>query len=423
MDSSPWENLLRAFLGHPCFRLIVVCLLLVVAIDSRSVAQEKPAAVAECKNLIKPSDLKQLKADAQKFRKAMGKSSLSQSDINTIKNFARIQVLQMSLEEKRRSLPDIRKTIKQDFLRASSASTELLLAELLKQSQKLLNCPLPVRLNAVLLIGELNRTPANLTKKIPAVPYEEKTEVLLSIIKDPKQHPAVKIAAVNGLYRVCKDSSLKVTLRKKVGATVVAELKNPKADTWYKRVCIATLGVVDDLYDARRKPYIIQTLSAILTDNQEAWLVRAAAANALGRAKMDGQINLPLINYEIARFMYDLARQFNRNPRHYYWKTCVFQVYTAYRKLDARDIALLDRVKSPPLSKHRSNVEETYDQILPIINAIYSTPKPLPKVKIPAVPKDRLEALKDFIEKNRPANLSLAPGLPPLHQAAADKKK
>ncbi len=413
-----WGNLLRF-----SFRSLLVWLAFFLVGVPASVAQNKSDAKTECKDLIDPDDLVILRSSAPKFRKAMSKGSLSQADINVIKEFARVQVLQMSLEEKRKSLPDIRRSIKQSFLRPSQAASELLLSELTKQCEKLLNCPLPVRLNAVLLIGELNQTQANLAKNLPAVPYEGKTEVLLSVIKDPKQHQAVKIAAVNGIYRVCKDSGLKVSLRKKVGQVVVAELKNPEADAWYKRVCIATLGVVDDLYDARRKPYIIQTLCEILIDNQQPWLVRATAANALGRAKMDGQTNLPLINHEIARFTYDLGVQFNRKPRQYYWKICVFQTYTAYRKRDQQDEALLDRVKSGPLSKHRSDVEKTYKQILPIINAIYSSPKPLPKTKIPPVPKAQLQALKDFIEKNRPSSYSVAPGSPPLRKPEADKEK
>jgi len=404
------------------FHLLIAWVAMFVVNNSELTAQDKPKAESECKDLINPDDLIILRTSAQKFRKAMNKGNLSQADINVIKEFARIQVLQMSLEEKRKSLPDIRKTVKQNFLRPSQAATELLLAEITRQCKKLLNCPLPVRLNAVLLIGELNQTQANLAKRLPAVPYEGKTEVLLSVIKDPKQHQAVKIAAVNGLYRVCKDSSLKVSMRKKIGVAVVAELNNPKADPWYKRVCIATLGVVDDLYDARRKPYIIQTLCEILIDNQQPWLVRATAANALGRAKMDGQINLPLVNHEIARFTYDLAVQFNRKPRQYYWKSCVFLTYTAYRKRDLQDKALLDRIKSSLLGKYRTNVEETYKQILPIINAIYSSPKPLPKTKIPPVSKAKLQALKDFIEKNPPASLSVAPGAPPLRKPVAVDK-
>ncbi len=389
-----------------------------------SVAQDAPKKKIETKELVTQTDLKKLRSLYPNFRKAVGKSNPSQSETNVIKDYIRIQILQMSLEEKREDLPAIRKTVKQHFaMRLSQAARDLILSETVKNSKMLLKYPLPVRLNAVMLIAELNQTSANIAKSLPAIPYEGKTETLLAVIRDAEQHQAVKIVAVNGLYRLCKDSSIKVSLRKKIGVAVVQELKKPESDPWYKRVCMEALSVVDDLYDARRKPYIIQALCEILIDNQQHWQVRAVAAYSLGRVKMDGQINLPLINHEIARYTHELGMQFNRKPKEYYWKICVFRVYSAYRKVNERDVALLDRVKGAPLSKHSANVRATYDHILPIVNDVYSRPNPLPKSKVSPIPDDKLKALKDFIEKNVPASFAVAPGSTPLRKTAAPEKK
>lgn len=382
-----------------------------VSVSSVASAQDGAETKVNTEELVTEEEVKAQKRALPNFFKTLAKTSLNQADILVIKSFLRIQVLQMSLDSKKLELSAIRKKIKQNFIRARQPATDLLLPEITKQCEKLLKHPLPVRLNAVMLITELNQTRFNAGKKQAAVPYEGKAGSLIAIVSDPSQHQAVKVVAVNGLHRLCKDANLKIDLRKKIATALIKELKNSETEPWYQRVCIETLGVVNDLYDTQRKPYIVQMLCEILIDNQRPWLVRAGAACSLGRTKMDGQINLPLINYEVARFTYDLGLQHNQKPRSYHWKMCFFQAYSAYRKKDARDTAWLDRVKNASLSKHKTIVEAAYQRILPVVNEVIGRMKPQ------TISKKTLEDLKKFIDENPPANLSVAPGSKPLREA------
>lgn len=386
-----------------------------VVLAQDEAAKEIAVAQVSTEELVTSDEVDSLRKLAPNYYKAISKTSLSQSEVQTIKDFARIQVLQMSLESKKRELPDIRKKIKRDFTRAKQPGTDLLLSEITAQCQKLLKHSMPVRLNAVMLLSELNQSQGNIGKKESAVPYEGKADTLLAILKDPGQSQAVKVIAVRGLDRLCKDASLKVDLRKKIALSLIGEIKKANIEPWYKLVCVETLGAVDDLYDTQRKPYIIQALCEVLIDNKQPWLVRAEAAHSLGRTKMDSSINVALINYEVARFAYDLSLQFNRNTKLYYWKKSFFQVYTTYRKVTQRDTAFLDRVTKAPLTKHKTNVEAAYKVILPVVNEVVGQPSPQ-TIKIS---KTALENLKDFIDKNPPANLSVAPGLKPLRQVVA----
>ncbi|MBL4883860.1 MAG: hypothetical protein JKY95_04885 [Planctomycetaceae bacterium] len=386
-----------------------------VVLAQDEAAKKEAVAEVNTEELVTTEEVGSQRKLAPNYYKAISKTSLSQSEVQAIKNYTRIQVLQMSLESKKRELPNIRKKIKRDFSRAKQPGTDLLLSEITAHCQKLLNHPMPVRLNAVMLISELNQSQGNIGKKEAAIPYEGKADTLLAIVKNPVQSQAVKVIAVRGLDRLCKDASLKVDLRKKIASSLIVEIKKANIQPWYKLVCVETLGSVDDLYDTQRKPYIIQALCEVLIDNKQPWLVRAEAAHSLGRTKMDANTNVALINHEVARFAYDLSLQFNRNTKLYYWKKSFFQVYTTYRKLTQQDTAFLDRVSKAPLSKHKTNVEAAYKVILPVVNEVVGQPSP----QTTKISKTALEKLKDFIDNNPPASLSVAPGSKPLRQAAA----
>ncbi|MEZ5952389.1 MAG: hypothetical protein R3C12_25005 [Planctomycetaceae bacterium] len=352
--------------------------------------------------LVTEADLKLLRTSAPQYFKALGASSLNQTDANLIREFMRLQVLQMSMKSNERLLPDIREKLKREIdLRAKPPARDVMLQEIVKNCKLLLKYPLPIRLNAVMLITELNETSGDLAKGIPPAPYQGMTEALLDVIGDPNQHEALKVAAVNGLLRICRDSNPRVDIRLKMAEMLVKELESTTTSEWYRMVAIQTLARTDVLNDAQRRPFVVQKLAEILVDTKQGWRVRADAAYALARVPMDTTINVPLLLHEIARFAHDMSLQYNNTKD------------AALAVLHGATVPCLSPRRCPryraagsnnpqPLNKFRTEVQGLYDVVLPVINDVIEF---VPQQAISAANSTKL---KSWIDGNPPANLSVS---------------
>ena len=371
------------------------------------------------KELVTDADLRSLRVNNPQYFKALGAGSLNSQDTTIIRDFMRIQVLQMSLKANERTLPSIREKLKREIdMRAKPAAKDVMLPEIVKNCMLLLQHPLPVQLNAVMLITELNEASGEVTKDIPPTPYQGMVEPLLQIINDPGYHEALKVTAVNGLERVCRDSNPKVDVRLRIADALVKQLERSDTSEWYRMSCIHTLARTDILNDAQKKPFIVQKLAEILVDPQQGWRVRVDAAHALGRVQMDSSINVSLIVHEIVRFAHEMGQQFNKTKNAPHWRYCAWRLYLTFRPEDGRDIGLLDRTGRAPLTKFKAETQAAYDLVLPIVNGILES---MPAQNIAA---NRLDALKTWLDSNPPPNqsVSLDPNVKvkPLRSATAD---
>lgn len=371
----------------------------------------------ETKELVTDADQRSLRTNMPQYIKALGATSLTQTDAALIREFMRVQVLQMTLKENERNLSKIRTSLKREIdLRAKQPAKEVMLPEIVKHCRTLLNYPLPIRLNAVMLVAELNETSAEIAKGTPAIPYAGMVDMLIEVINDKEQHEALKVPAVNGLHRLSRDSSPKVDVRLRIAQTLVQQLELTTTSSWYRMVCIQALARVDILYDSTRKPFVIQKLAEILVDSKQDWRVRADSAYALARVPMDANVNLPLILYEIARFAHDMSEQYNKTKNASHWRYCMIRLYLVFKPEDATDTALLDRTTRAPLTKFRTETQGVFQIVLPIINDVIEF---MPQKAIATASIDKL---KTWIDDHPPTNLtvSLDPNarLKPIRNAA-----
>ncbi|MCA8989827.1 MAG: hypothetical protein KDA78_19420, partial [Planctomycetaceae bacterium] len=211
--------------------------------------------------LITEADTEILRRKAIDYNKALGASSLTQADIALLNEMSKAQVLQMSLSSKQRELSDIRERIKRDMnLLAKPAARGAILPQFAQHATTLLkDQPLPVRINACMLLTELNEEPPVIQKQIPAVPFLGVADALIQVLADPDQHTAVKIIAAKGLMRICRDGKPKVDLRTRIADVMVDQLKTQGSNEWYRRTLIESVSWTSVLFDKTRKPYIIQT--------------------------------------------------------------------------------------------------------------------------------------------------------------------
>jgi len=353
--------------------------------------------------LVSEADIKALRQKAPDYFKALNSSSLSQADIKLLHEFMRVRVLQMSIASKERELSGIREKLKGEIkLRAKPPARAVMLEAIVENARLLLDHPRPVKLNAVMLITELNEDPGQITKSIPPKPYLGMVDTLLEVINDPDQHESLKVVATNGLHRLCRDNSPKVDMRLRIAETLIKQLNDSNNSEWFRMVAIQALSRTDVLNDATRKPFVVQKLAEILVDPKQGWRARAEAAAALGRVQMDASINVELLLHEIARFAYEMGQQYNRAVSQPQWRYCAIRLYLAFKPEDPADTSLLDRVGRAPLSRFRGDVQDVYGLVLPVVNGIMGS---LPPQRIP---EDDLKALKEWIDANAPDNLSVS---------------
>lgn len=393
-------------------RFTISLFALAFCLISSLLVQATPAYAQGDGELIKEADLDFLKRKKFEYTKALGTTNITQADIALLTEYNRIQILQMSLKSQLRQLSKIREQLKRDLnLLAKPPARSVLLPLIIKHCEQLNEQPLPVRLNACLLITELNEEPPNIPKQIPATPFTGIADPLIAIISEKNQSEALKIIATNGLMRLCQDGSPKVDIRSRIADALIAQLKQPNLNEWYKRSLVEAVSQTSVLFDKTRTPYIVQTLAEILINPMEPWTVRAEAASGLGRTEMNREINLTLINYEIVRFAHEMGQQYNAKPNAPHWRLCAFRLYTAYQPEFSNSTALLTRVKSAPFTAYRAEIQGAYDVVLPLANGILKLPPP-PGAK--PVPPKVLSDLKAWLDANTPENDIIGPNTKPL---------
>jgi hypothetical protein len=146
-----------------------------------------------------------------------------------------------------------------------------------------------VRVNAMLMIGDLNSDDSN---RDAPVPYASVVPVLLQVIDDPQQLDAVRAAALVGLVRHAR-LGLKENVRDRVGASMFALARStgvpgrsPDGHAWLRAEAVEILGLLGSIGDAN---VVANTLGQIVGDPATPMMVRRAGAAALGK-----------LNYQIA---------------------------------------------------------------------------------------------------------------------------
>jgi hypothetical protein len=173
-----------------------------------------------------------------------------------------------------------------------------------------------VRHNAMLVIGELNKTePVAGAAPKPAVPLDAALTAkggLLDSAEDATMHPAVRAAALVGILTHA-ETKLPPGTEATIQTKMVSILKEKPTDTlpsealgWLKTraadVC-GTLGTVG------AGNAVVTELSNTLNNPKNSVSVRCAAANALGKLKAVTGVNLPEVAAGLGNLHLDAMRQ------------------------------------------------------------------------------------------------------------------
>jgi hypothetical protein len=145
-----------------------------------------------------------------------------------------------------------------------------------------------VRVNAMLLIGELNAVEAVTLTGLPT-PLPAAVPILVAAIEDPNQIDAVRAAALVGLLRHAKFNGLTdATLRTQVAGAMLKLVRNgeipagqtPEGHAWIRGQAAEILGYLGMVGTNAAVP---NALAAMVADPKLSLSSRCTAANALGR--------------------------------------------------------------------------------------------------------------------------------------------
>ena len=135
------------------------------------------------------------------------------------------------------------------------------------------------RLNAMLLIADLNTTEGRRTKPKPSA----KAAAFMTAVVGSKKYPQyLRIAALNGLRRHAACDAIRSSKTLQAVVIILKEAPTsdlqPEALIWQRRLAIETLGLM-------KTPVVAKHVAPILLDKDEPLELRCAAAEALGRLK------------------------------------------------------------------------------------------------------------------------------------------
>jgi hypothetical protein len=157
------------------------------------------------------------------------------------------------------------------------------------------------RVNAMLLIGDLDQQPRTAAAGggiAPAVPFAAaltQAGGLLATVEDPKQHTAVRVAALAGVQRHSEATGLPAAGQAAIRAALAKVLKEPPSDpadadgnAWLRMRAATVLGGMK----GGPGPEAAKEIAALVSDAKAGTVARCGAAAAVGQiAALDAGIN------------------------------------------------------------------------------------------------------------------------------------
>jgi hypothetical protein len=193
------------------------------------------------------------------------------------------------------NLPKFRADLRADLQKAKAGEAHARINDLLFKGMTRMatdNYHPVVRVNAMLMLGELNADDSN--RDAPVL-YAQAVPVMLRVIDDPAQLDAVRAAALVGLLRHAR-RGLREDVRETVGTSMFnlakstsAPGRSPDGHAWMRAQAIEVLGLLESIGSAN---VVANLLGQITADPAAPMLVRRSSAAALG--KLNYQIGVSL---------------------------------------------------------------------------------------------------------------------------------
>lgn len=350
-----------------------------------------------------------------------------EADVKAIQEIVRFRLSQFTLKEAREFREPGQKGLKpvhllrEDLIREVAQAYnntregprqfhDKLLETLVQETPKLFQYHFVARINGLILLTELNQREGDMYKGIPPLPYIPAHAPLLKVLTDSKQLDALRVWAVVGLVRIAEmpEVELNGQIRYQIVAALVSELQRSAGrHYWYQFRLTEGLGLVNAFRDRDNRATISQALLQVLVDPQRPKLVRAEAAQSLGRVRLDEKVNVSLMTVEILRFAGQVGQEAETKSGQR--QLLGMKLYMAFKPINAeerqRGYGLLHADK-PLTSASRAKVQSGYNVLLPLIQAML---KDQP-ARFPAA----VEKINAWVRSNQQKDSRISPEMTPI---------
>jgi hypothetical protein len=348
-------------------------------------------------------------------------------DKQLVVTMIRYRLAQLTQKEYRDKAAELRLKLEKDIDGSSNKPPPreariLALKTIAEEAPRLFQYHFVARLQGAILLAHLadfNETEAEGVKKA-AVPCLRAVDPLIELVNDEKQLTAVRVWGINGLVRVATLDGINSQLRNRLVDLLVAQMNSSgKEHEWYQLRLAEGLGKLTVIQNQDKRPVVPQALAMVLVDTSRPLLVRAEAAQSLGRLQYDSAppIDVSLLAYETARLTQQIVEGYNKDkaPKQAIWKLCLIRIYGGFKPLEDEDVSkdktppkrgLLTQVEGKPaLSAHRKTVQEAFEVVLPLVAKVIGDPQEID----PA-----LANLKKWIDQNPPKTYKIHPDEAPI---------
>ena len=358
--------------------------------------------------LALPDEMEKLKKDDPKFLQALNRASPDDASKAVIRNSIRYRLSLMCQDKhlQKEKLPELYK-LRVDLLRAlngaGSTSKDLkpdalrkfrhdVMQEFVKQATPLLQNNLYVRVQVVIMMGELEVVQEDTKKGVATEAFTPAFEPLVSAIVDPKQADSVKLLAVNKLTRILKIGTPKVDERTKIAEAMIGELAKPQTHWWIQMRLAEGLGAI--ALDQLKQPIVVTALKDVVSDPKREWAVRVEAAKALGRVPLPPASNPSSVVLAIADLTLQMAKAAQQKPGDPHWKSDFMKIYFAFQSMDANEKDATKNGKAGLLNNAVATglAKTPYSLIIPMVNAIRKDER---------LTAAQLAALEEWLKANR----------------------
>lgn len=366
--------------------------------------RDPPDMMLEEKQLLTPEEQEQFKKElSNKYSKLIRNGNIRGAEVKAgVRNGIRYRLNELTIAKNRRDLSKIRERLTIQDLRQAGATGGLkvdqlrefrreLLTMIVEETEKLFDNNYYVRLQAAIMLGELNLMEEDLAKGIAREAFPPAAKPLCRVILDPEQPEAVKIVSVLSLIRIMRQGNPNVEQKREVAAAAVAELKRTDTNYWYQTRLAEVLGSIDVQLDLNRDPFVFNALNSVLQDRDRDLRVRVQAAWSLGRHPLVPQVDLQRLSADIAAVGLDLAQKHAANPGRAQWKRCAYVLYLAFQAKDKNDMEA-SRQRAGGLLNNPATVapaKEAYNQLLPVITSV---------IKGDPVAPEQIQALAKWLD-------------------------
>ena len=274
-----------------------------------------------------------------------------------------------------------------------------------------------VRLNVAYLLGELVVRKGDPSKGIPDSRYTDAANPLCDVVNETRQLDAIKVVAVRSLVRLMKTGEPKAgyELQLRVAESFAKELKRPfqqslvrqRANShlqhiWYQEVLVEGLAGVGILVNKQAEPFVETVLADVMADSNRHFLVRTAAAKALGRAPLGGAFDDGLRSYQLVELAGQMSAAYNKSPNAGYWPRSFQRLYFAFKAINKSELTVAGKPAGLLGQVATARLQDAYRQIVPLVAHVIVQPTAAADGKpyFQTISSETLKPLTDWLAEN-----------------------